>query len=787
MLSTFVTLYFSESYGKAFFYQEIYLDSQESLVPVEVSELKQGRMFVEHSSTKGFVYNLTSDTYRNVKHDFNINNWTFNSGSINSVQFPYDDHAFFIFKPEFFRNRDKNFNKYSITSVGNITIDLNHFNYQCLVDGVSTVSCNSDKKTIILPHLNFTDPVDMLLRANDSMLAQTDFGKMGFISLKHLSYNYTAKASTKKWGKIFPNQFVNSTTNVKMIFLDELYLTESQNRTLKEGNVTYRIQHTSAKPRWHRAINPNYIEWALITVVLFVNRRNRTPLQLLSTGVELTKYCFPLLIVNKYVPEIGKYFLCILPEILLFSYGVRQYDRGFIMRFRSDVIKENFVDGDCVTYTVLSCIENNIDTVSVKRVGDSFHIRPIGPVKLKNFLSLYFSGFYLSNRKMTLEDRILRIFTRSTFSRNELYTSLMWSLFERQGYVKDFFVFEAIVASYHPKFSTFKANLMERSIKETPDTCKRVVYYVFANTKVSLPNWGDYKPSIVNFTFVKPQKTIEIPETKQEIVHGHVGLVTTIASPDGIPSLTYRSEKSVKSKVVVRRSCQYKHRVKAFNGDDFKHHPFQKGTTLTYNKPAEVIRVLRMCSSCLEFYLKFDHYQDLKQKPKVTILKGHSKQCEKTIGKLKSLNKTGLRPLVDLEHNFHTSPLDKIFMKTNFTRKSIGKKISKIPLSKFQNKERSVVKKDKEVFKVDVTLQEPEHWASKYESKIKMSELLQLAKDDSISDIYIAHLKGDIKLKNHSSEKARIQSLRRFIQNYKSLECIIEFDIPHTSVTELNV
>jgi hypothetical protein len=787
MLTTILSLYLTESFGHKFIYEMKYLEAYERNETLKIPKSYTERMSVVSSSTKGFVYNVSSNSFSSIKHEPSLVNWTLNTDSVNTVRYPYDDQSFFIFYPIYFGNRDKNFNRYSLTfGTKNVTLDLNRFSYKCNVDLEKLeVSCSTDKQVKKLKVLSFDDPFDFLASANKSLLTKTDFGGMGILRLNHLDFNYTGVVDTSKTVIIPSDELISVNSTVKMLFKNEVKLNTPTNRTYVEGSKQYRICRYVAVPVWYRSLDPNYIEWVTLILFLVLTKRNRPWKQVLNETANLGKYCFPLLVLNRLEPTLGKYLLCLVPEVLILFSGMRQFDRGFAMKFRSNLIKRSFVEGDCVTLTVMYCIQNNVEHIDVKRIGDRFHVRPSGPVKLNRFLSFYFSGFYLTKTNLDLKTRWSSFLTEKSFFEGNFYTSLMWSLFERQGYVKDFFVFEKIVASFHPRFSQFKINLRENSIKESPDTCKRVIYYVFKFTKAEIPNWGNYVPANVDVTFVKPQKNVVEYNSKTTVEIGKLGDLLTYTDPTGFPVMEIvkknlvKTERKIISEKIVKRQC------KVYKKEDFKRRPLEGGSILKYLKPVKGASVISMCKSCKENLEKDQFYRDLENKPNIKTLVGHQKKCE--LSKKKIVPMTGtLKPRVNREQRYLTSPLDTLFTKREFTQKTIVRGLKKLPKTKLDCKRRAVNKIDVLDFRVKTVQINPINWRNiQQKGRIKLSELIRLAKSDDCDKIHIAHLRGDINLKGFANEKLRIQSLKRFINNASSLENIIEFDIPCTSVTQL--
>jgi hypothetical protein len=526
----------------------------------------------------------------------------------------------------------------------------------------------------------------------------------------------------------------------------------------------------------------DYVEWSILLLFLGFRWTSQNWRRLVPEVISLCKFCLPLLMLVKYEPQLGKYVLCLLPEILLLSSGARQVDKGFIMRFRSDKIVESFLSGDCVTFSVLHCLHNNVDRVDLKRVGDKFHVRPGKAVKLSTFLSFYFSGFYLSNKKLTLEEKILSMFDKKSYFETNFYTSLMWSLFERQGYVKDFKTFEKIIASFHPKFSQFRLKLQKNSVDVSPDTAKRVVYYVFKSTNVDLPNWGNYTPAKVDVKFVKPLKEDVSQSSEQSSVYGKQGETICIEDSSGFPSIHINLDYKVDTVITTVSKKTVRRVAKVYSLTDFKKSGKQ-GTQLTYKKLVNVPRLF-MCQSCFDTALDSNAIDSEESKSKVQILPGHKKNCQASLKKLAKVKKV-LRPKVVTEYEYNTSPIDKFFMKRRFTQKSLQKNLNKIPMSKFECQKRHVRKANREYTEKTVRLVEPISREKYHRCDITLSEIVAFAKDDMCSSIHIACLKSDIDIKSKSNEKSRSKSFARFMRQIDDLQKIIEFDIPLDELAKL--
>jgi hypothetical protein len=618
------------------------------------------------------VYTLEDEVMNNYNKSSLYANWTIQSnGVLTDSKYPYDSDTFFIYRPKYYENEAGDFIKYSWTGNG---LDVNRFSYRCNFSShpEEYSYCNSDKKKFLIKFLSIDTPLDLLEGSLDpKFLTSFDFGEIAQVHINHVNFNYTRLKSKEVSTVQKINTIINQTAQISM-FLRNDYSVELQENILhQEGADTISESRYIYHPLWYRKINPNYLEWVMLTIYLIFQYKNINS-GFISETASLGKYCIALYFLNSQFEELGRYVVCNIPELILLSTGLRQ-SRGFRMLLRKNLIKEDFFRGNCLTYTVLYCIENNISKIDVKRCGDEFHIRPGKMVNLRFFLNMYLSGFYLNERKVTFHEKFSILLSKKDYLKCNTYTSVMWSLFERQGYVSDFATFEGIVASFHPVYSRFKSNLRGNNILISSETCKRVIYFVFANTKVNLPNWGNYRPKIVQYSFVKRIKNNVERQNETEYKLGRQGISSSYVFNDTkfscividpIPTII-ESVTKIKEKPVF----------KVYTEADFVRSAPKGSTRLCYKerikpnqKQTKKVKKIRypMCSSCyqlIEIEIK-DLHPDIDSK--VFIVNGHSRKCLQSYRNLIPANGK-LRLKIEKDYKYNCSYLDKVFINKNLS------------------------------------------------------------------------------------------------------------------------
>lgn len=787
-LSSYMMVFLSYGFEKSFLQTSWYKDSIMAETEKIVESLKTSRMTATSQMSSGFTLNITDNAFQALDVTEGSQNWTLNSLNINSVQYPYDKQDMVLFYPRYYENKNQDFSRYSWTQTfSNVTINLNRFDYKCVLELFTSEGvCSTDKQRFKIARHAFNSPFELFTNLDTAKMTKFDFGYLAIINLKHLTFNYTEKIKQNTTQKILLEQLLNKTDDVYMPFFKNVKAKEEKQINLMTvGNVTYKEVRQTIVPRWYRAIDPNYIEWLLIVGFVIVQGMSAGFNQeLIKKSISMSKYCFVLYFINSNFKTLGQFVLYLLPEVMVLSSGKRQIGRSFSMRFRSSLIKKEFLSGNCVTFTILSCIVNDVKTVTVKRNGDLYHLRPGGKILLKRFLSFYFSGFDIRNSKISLSERVQYIFKGKDYHRTNFYTSLIWSLFERQGYVKDFLLFEKIIACYHPNYSCFKRALKEKGIKTSADVCKRIIYFVFYNTKIQVPNWGDYTPAKVDVTFVKPLKPAQ---ERKSTIHIQEGCrrIDRIYAP-ATPSRSLRIREDVnKNKIkTIVTEIKTTPELKLYTNSDFTKKKINCSTRLTYrklksqkvSKPQKIFK-FKICQSCYDSMNVGLECKNSLTKMEPMLTEGHGKYCNAIFNKLFPAQTSVLREKIKKEVEYKFSILDKVFFTKDLSPKRMhryfkaqAKKIDKMTDRRSSLKchyKQEIVKESIESMYCEKTL---------YTHKIKASVLRQHLLDPKVVSIHIAEDR-DLMLKSQMNDKQAARGKKRITQHPDEFEDLIDFDI----------
>jgi len=710
-------LFFTDSFNKEFYSKEFYLKEETKTVLTNVTNFKQTQVKITSRSTGGFEYKIERDFLNNMsvphyKEDWDlyseVGNWSLQMKDIASE---YHINSFNIYLP------NNEITKYSVDYDDFfMKLNLNRFEKQCNISSEDYSVCFSQSgtkitknKPFLVKNWYFENLGEFAKNISDSkfynnFFTEFEYGKIVSMSIRLPIYNFSYLSLRNHTETKIRNSLINKTSSVNMFlindvnnFLEEEIIHSSFNEILVEKRY-------KQIPKYFRALNPDYLEWSVLSLlglILLIKNLSRLNYEVIKdiiwTVFSFGKYCVVLFFINNNFNNLGKYILVIIPELIIITSGIRQIGRDFKMQFRRKIIKKGFIEGDCVTSTVLFCLQTGIKTVTVKRIGDKYHIKPRGKICLNKFLSFYFIGFDLNKSKVTLNDKLEYFFNFKKFKKLNFYSSLIWSLFERQAYTKDFKTFEKVLFSYNPKITQFKINLKLNSVNCSIDTAKRIIYFVFYNTNLNVPNWGDYYPSRVQVSFYKVLKSENELDLKREYISdGKKGERFEYLNNQTTNVLICEIEDPAPKVGLIKKTERKMHPLKKFTNSDFFRRDIKSSTKLRYvkedlkkkevkpSRKSKSITRIKICNSCW-LDLKIDIKNSLE---KLDVLKcdGHDKYCHSTFNKVKNIppkKQTCLRPKVFSEVNLNRSVLDRIFLNKALNPKTLHRKIKEINKNKF--------------------------------------------------------------------------------------------------------